>query len=72
MTAGFGGFYLTSHGWVSKEFAVWVERGSGIALALGGWTASFEFLMLPIRAGIAVAKDLLNLVRGKNGTPPTA
>lgn len=53
------------------QHADWIITGS---LVLGAVMMSFEFAVAPVRFVIAAAKDVANIVRGKNGngTGPTS
>lgn len=46
---------------------VWLERVGIAAIALGFGSASFEFIKAPVDYALAVARTILDLVRGTRG-----
>lgn len=70
LAAAGGGLLAVVHrGWLAHN--VWLERIGVGAIALGGFTASFEIVRLPLDYAIAKAKDIAGIARGlKNGGAP--
>ena len=66
--AGMGVLYLLNGNLLPKN--AWLERVGIAAIALGFLSASMEFVRAPVDYALAVARTILDLMRGRNGTPP--
>ena len=63
--AGVGLLALVNRGFVGKN--EWLERIAVGAIGVGCLSASFEFIKAPLDYALAFAKDIVKLIRGKNG-----
>lgn len=66
------GVALFAAGALAKRWELLADNYATGFMVVGGLTASYEFVKAPLTFGVALAKDLANIVRGKNGngTPP--